>query len=166
MREELGKLENDSSKADVRKAVEEFKKENADKFAAIKKAADKVHEELEANRPERKERPEHPAAVKAKIDDVKAAEKALHVARKVVSDKLKEAHASLTVQIAKVKENTDKEEVNTNIKKLITEQAVARKAALDEFRSTQKEKHKELKVAQKELHKEVRGKVQTKDSRE
>ena len=157
MREELGKLENDSSKADVRKAVEEFKKENADKFAAIKKAADKVHEELEANRPERKERPEHPAAVKAKIDDVKAVEKTLHVARKAVNDKLKEAHDELAAKIAELKESADKDEVAANIKRLIAEQAVARKAALDEFRVAQKEKHEELKVAQKELRKEVRN---------
>jgi len=157
MREELGKLEKDSSKADVRKAVEEFKKENADKFAAIKKAADKVHKELEANRPERKERPEPPAAVKAKIDDVKAVEKTLHVARKAVNDKLKEAHDELAAKIAELKESADKDEVAANIKKLIAEQAAARKIAIDEFRDAQKEKHEELKVAQKELRKEVRN---------
>ena len=157
MREELGKLEKDSSKADVRKAVEEFKKENADKFAAIKKAADKVHKELEANRPERKKRPEPPAAVKAKIDDVKAVEKTLHVARKAVNDKLKEAHDELAAKIAELKESADKDEVAANIKKLIAEQAAARKIAIDEFRDAQKEKHEELKVAQKELRKEVRN---------
>jgi len=156
MREELGKLEKDSSKADVRKAVDEFKKENADKFAAIKEAADKVHEELKAKRPERKVRPEPPAAVKAKIAEVKKVEKTLHVARKAVSDKLKEAQDELTAKIVEAKENADKEEVAINIKRLVAEQAAARKAALDEFRAAQKEKHKELKAAQKELRKEVR----------
>jgi hypothetical protein len=156
MREELGKLEKDSSMADVRKAVDEFKKENADKFAAIKEAADKVHEELKAKRPERKVRPEPPAAVKAKIAEVKKVEKTLHVARKAVSDKLKEAQDELTAKIVEAKENADKEEVAINIKRLVAEQAAARKAALDEFRAAQKEKHKELKAAQKELRKEVR----------
>jgi hypothetical protein len=158
MREELGKLEKDSSKADVRKAVEEFKKENADKFAAIKEAADKVHEELKAKRPERKERPEPPAAVKAKIAEVKKVEKTLHFARKAVSDKLKEAHDELAAKIAEAKESdVFPEEVAANIKRLVAEQAAARKAALDEFRAAQKEKHEELKAAQKELRKEVRN---------
>ena len=156
MKAKLATLEKDASKEDARKAVEEFKKNNEARFAAIKVAAGKVHEELKAKRPERKERPEPPAAVKAKIAEVKKVEKTLHVARKAVSEKLKEAQDELAAKIAQAKESADKDEVADNIKTLIAEQAAARKAALDEFRAAQKEKHEELKAAQKELRKEVR----------
>ena len=157
MKAKLATLEKDASKEDARKAVEEFKKDNEARFAAIKEAAGKVHEELKAKRPERKERPEPPAAVKAKIAEVKKVEKTLHVARKAVSEKLKEAQDELAAKIAQAKESADKVEVADNIKSLIAEQAAARKAALDEFRAAQKEKHEELKAAQKELRKEVRN---------
>jgi hypothetical protein len=156
MKAKLAELDEDASREDARKAVEEFKKDNEARFASIKKAADKVHEELKAKRPERKERPEPPAAVKAKIAEVKKVEKTLHFARKAVSDKLKEAQDELAAKIAEAKENADKEEVAINIKRLVAEQAAARKAALDHFRAAQKEKHEELKAAQKELRKEVR----------
>ena len=158
MKAKLATLEKDASKEDARKAVEEFKKDNEARFAAIKEAAGKVHEELKAKRPERKERPEPPAAVKAKIVEVREAEKTMHVARKAVSDKLKEAHDELAAKIAEAKESdVFPEEVAANIKRLVAEQAAARKAALDEFRAAQKEKHEELKAAQKELRKEVRN---------
>ena len=157
MKAKLATLEKDASKEDARKAVEEFKKDNEARFAAIKEAAGKVHEELKAKRPERKERPEPPAAVKAKIAEVKKVEKTLHVARKAVSEKLKEAQDELAAKIAQAKESADKDDVADNIKTLIAEQAAARKTALDEFRAAQKEKHEELKAAQKELRKEVRN---------
>ena len=157
MKAKLATLEKDASKEDARKAVEEFKKNNEARFAAIKVAAGIVHEELKAKRPERKERPEPPAAVKAKIAEVKKVEKTLHVARKAVSEKLKEAQDELAAKIAQAKESADKDEVADNIKTLIAEQAAARKTALDEFRAAQKEKHEELKAAQKELRKEVRN---------
>ena len=157
MKAKLSQLGDDASREDARKAVEEFKKDNEARFAAIKEAADKVHEELKAKRPERKERPEPPAAVKAKIAEVKKVEKTLHVARKAVSNKLKEAQDELAAKIAEAKENANQEEVAINIKRLVADQATARKAALDEFRTAQKEKHEELKAAQKELRKEVRN---------
>ena len=165
MRVELGKLEKGSTKEDVRKAVEQFKKDNADKFTEIKEAADKVHEELKAKRPERKKRPEPPAEVKAKIAEVKKVEKTLHVARKAVSDKLKEAQDELAAKIAVAKENPDKNEVAIEIKTLVAEQAAARKAALDHFRAAQKEKHEDLKAAHKDLREEVRATKETGDRR-
>jgi hypothetical protein len=157
MKAKLSQLGDDASREDARKAVEEFKKDNEARFASIKKAADKVHEELKAKRPERKERPEPPAAVKAKIVEVREAEKTMHVARKAVSDKLKEAQEELATKIAEAKENADKEEVAADIKRLVAEQAAARKAALDKFRDEQRDEHKKLKTAQKELRKEVRN---------
>ena len=48
--EKLG-LGKDSSKEDVRAAVETFREANKDRFAAIKAASDKVHENLKAARP-------------------------------------------------------------------------------------------------------------------
>ena len=157
MREELGKLEKGSTKEDVRKAVEAFKEENADKFAEIKAASDKVHEELKAKRPERKKRPEPPAEVKAKIADVKKAEKQIHQARRSVSNELKKAQDELAAKIADAKKNPDKREVAIEIKNLVAEQAAARKAALDAFKESQKEKHKELKAAQKDLRETIRA---------
>ena len=153
MKAKLASLEG-ASREDTRKAVEEFKEDNEARFAAIKKAAD-AQKELE--RPERKERPEPPAAVKTKIEEVKKVEKTLHFARKAVTDKLKEAQDELAAKIAEAKKNPDKNEVEIEIKTLVAEQAAARKAALDHFRAAQKEKHEELKAAQKELREEVRN---------
>jgi hypothetical protein len=153
MKAKLASLEG-ASREDTRKAVEEFKEDNEARFAAIKKAAD-AQKELE--RPERKERPEPPAAVKTKIEEVKKVEKTLHFARKAVTDKLKEAQDELAAKIAEAKKNPDKNEVEIEIKTLVAEQAAARKAALDHFRAAQKEKHEELKTAQKELREEVRN---------
>ena len=157
MRVELGKLAEGSSKEDVRKAVEAFKEENADKFAEIKAASDKVHEELKAKRPERKKRPEPPAEVKAKIADVKKAEKQIHQARRTVSNELKKAQDELAAKIAEAKKNPDKREVAIEIKNLVAEQTAARKAALEEFKSEQKAKHEELKAAQKDLRETIRA---------
>ncbi len=165
MKVELGKLAEGSSKEDVRKAVEQFKKDNADKFAEIKAASDKVHEELKAKRPERKKRPEPPAEVKAKIADVKKAEKQIHQARRSVSNDLKKAQDELAAKIAEAKKNPDKREVAIEIKNLVAEQAAARKAALDAFKESQKEKHKELKSAQKELRETIRATKETGSSR-
>ena len=165
MKAKLATLEKGASKEDARKAVEEFKKDNEARFAAIKEAAGKVHEELKAKRPERKERPEPPAAVKEKIAEVKKVEKTLHVARKAVTNKLKEAQDELAAKIAEAKKNPDKREVEIHVKNLVAEQAAARKAALDEFRAAQKEKHEELKAAQKELREEVRNTKEVGSSR-
>ena len=165
MRVELGKLEKGSTKEDVRKAVEQFKKDNADKFTEIKAASDKVHEELKAKRPERKKRPEPPAEVKAKIADVKKAEKQIHQARRTVSNELKKAQDELAAKIADAKKNPDKNEVAIEIKNLVAEQAAARKAALDAFKESQKEKHEELKVAQKDLRETIRATKEEGESR-
>jgi hypothetical protein len=152
----LASLDEGASREDARKAVEEFKKDNEARFATIKKAAADAQNKLDTERPERKKRPEPPAAVKAKIAEVKKAEKKLHVARKAVSEKLKEAKNELATKIAEAKENADQEKVAANIKRLVAEQAAARKAALDKFRDEQRDEHKKLKTAQKELRKEVR----------
>ena len=165
MKAKLATLEKDASREDTRKAVEEFKKDNEARFAAVKEAADKVHEELKAKRPERKERPEPTEAVKERIAEVKKVEKTMHVARKAVTDKLKEAQDQLAAKIAEAKKNPDKNEVEIAIKTLVAEQAAARKAALDEFRAAQKEKHEELKAAQKELREEVRNTKEVGSSR-
>jgi len=111
MKAKLATLEKDASREDTRKAVEEFKKDNEARFAAVKEAADKVHEELKAKRPERKERTEPPPSVKVKIAEVKKVEKTLDVARKTVRDELKKAEDDLEAKIAGAKENADKEKV-------------------------------------------------------
>ncbi len=110
MKTKLASLDEGASREDTRKAVEEFKDDNEARFDAIKKAAD-AQKELDTERPERKERPEPPAAVKVKIAEVKKVEKTLDVARKTVRDELKKAEADLEAKIAGAKENADKEKL-------------------------------------------------------
>jgi len=155
MKAKLAELDEGASREDTRKAVEEFKKDNEARFAAIKEATDALIKQLE--RPERKSRPAPPLAVKERIAEVKKVEKTMHVARKTVTDKLKEAQDELAAKIAEAKKNPDKREVEIHVKNLVAEQAAARKAALEEFRAAQKVKHEELKTAQKELREEVRN---------
>jgi hypothetical protein len=140
-------------------ALEEFKKDNKDLLATMKKVADDKLENRKAERAKHRldVHPVIKAKIDAKIGKVKEVEKTMHEARKSVSDKLKEAQDELAAKIAEAKENPDKNEVEIHIKTLVAEQAAARKAALDEFRIAQKIKHEELKTAQKELREEVRN---------
>lgn len=132
--EKLG-LGKDSSKEDVRAAVETFREANKDRFDAIKAASDKVHEALKAARPERKKRPEPTPEIKAKIAAVKAVGKKLHESRNDLRKELKDA----------TKED--------------------RKALIEKFKSDNKDKHEELKAAHKELKEAVRAAKETGDSR-
>ena len=132
--EKLG-LGKDSSKEDVRAAVEAFREANKDRFAAIKEASEKVHEALKAARPERKKRPEPTPEIKAKIAAVKAVGKKLHESRGNLRKELKDASD----------EN--------------------RKVLIEKFKSDNKDKHDELKAAHKELKEAVRAAKETGDSR-
>ena len=132
--EKLG-LGKDSSKEDVRAAVEVFREANKDSFDAIKEASEKVHETLKAARPERKKRPEPTPEIKAKIAAVKAVGKKLHESRGNLRKELKDASD----------EN--------------------RKALIEKFKSDNKDKHEELKAAQKELKEAVRAAKETGESR-
>jgi hypothetical protein len=132
--EKLG-LGKDSSKEDVRTAVEAFREANKDRFAAIKEASEKVHETLKAARPERKNRPEPTPEIKAKIAAVKAVGKKLHESRGNLRKELKDASD----------EN--------------------RKVLIEKFKADNKDKHEELKTAHKELKEAVRAAKETGDSR-
>ena len=132
--EKLG-LGKDSSKEDVRTAVEAFREANKDRFAAIKEASEKVHETLKAARPERKKRPEPTPEIKAKIAAVKAVGKKLHESRGNLRKELKDASD----------EN--------------------RKVLIEKFKADNKDKHEELKAAHKELKEAVRAAKETGDSR-
>ena len=131
--EELKKLGlgKDSSKEDVRAAVEAFREANKDSFDAIKEASAKVHENLKAARPERKKRPEPTPEIKAKIAAVKAVGKKLHESRGNLRKELKVASD----------EN--------------------RKALIEKFKADNKDKHEELKAAHKELKEAVRAAKET-----
>ena len=132
--EKLG-LGKDSSKEDVRAAVEAFREANKDSFDAIKEASEKVHETLKAARPERKKRPEPTPEIKAKIAAVKAVGKKLHESRGNLRKELKDASD----------EN--------------------RKALIEKFKADNKDKHEELKTAHKELKEAVRAAKETGESR-
>ena len=128
--EKLG-LGKDSSKEDVRAAVEAFRNANKDRFEAIKEASEKVHETLKAARPDRKKRPEPTPEIKAKIAAVKAVGKKLHESRGNLRKELKDA----------TKED--------------------RKILIEKFKVDNKDKHEELKAAHKELKDAVRAAKET-----
>ena len=132
--EKLG-LGKDSSKDDVRAAVEAFREANKDRFDAIKEASEKVHETLKAARPERNKRPEPTPEIKAKIAKVKAVGKKLHESRSNLRKELKDA----------TKED--------------------REALIEKFKTDNKDKHEELKTAHKELKEAVRAAKETGDNR-
>ena len=132
--EKLG-LGKDSSKDDVRAAVEAFRNANKDRFEAIKEASEKVHETLKAARPDRKKRPEPTPEIKAKIAAVKAVGKKLHESRVNLRKVLKDA--------------TDEN----------------RKALIEKFKADNKDKHEELKAAHKELKEAVRAAKETGETR-
>ena len=90
--EELAKrgLGKESSKEEVRAAVEAFRKANQDRFDAVKAASDKVHESIKASR-DRKKRPElHPQAKEALVA-IRSMGKKLHDARTELRKELKES---------------------------------------------------------------------------
>ncbi|MBT5910693.1 MAG: hypothetical protein HOH25_12910 [Opitutae bacterium] len=138
--EKLG-LGKDSSKDDVRAAVEAFREANKDRFDAIKEASEKVHETVKAARPkqnprpERKKRPEPTPEIKAKIAAVKAVGKKLHESRGNLRKELKDASD----------EN--------------------RKALIEKFKADNKDKHQELKAAHKELKETIRADKQIGETR-
>lgn len=132
--EKLG-LGKDSSKEDVRAAVEAFREANKDRFVAIKEASEKVHETLKAAHPDRKKRPEPTPEIKAKIAAVKAVGKKLHESRGNLRKELKDASD----------EN--------------------RKVLIEKFKADNKDKHEELKAAHKELKEAVRAAKETGESR-
>ena len=131
----LAALGKKADKETVKETVESFRKENADRIKAQAEKAKAVHAALKAARPERKPRPEPPAAVKTKIEAVKVAHKELHTARVNLRKDLKDASEE------------------------------KRKELLETFKEGQKAKHEELKNKEKELREAIRAQKDTGDRR-
>jgi hypothetical protein len=125
---ELGK---DATKEEIKSTVEAFKESNKDRFEAIKEAHSSIRTNLEANRPEKPERPELTDDLKVKVD-------ALHAKRKEMHEAQKELHKNL------------KDASQDEKKEMITA-----------FKEANKEKHDNIKAQAKEVKEEIRALVET-----
>ena len=136
LKRKIDALEKGVTKEEVRKVVEAFRKENAERIEDATHIGKQIQEWHKDNKPERPKRPEPSPQVKAKLAEVKLLKNSLDLARKSLSQELK---------------GKSKEE---------------KSALLEAFKESQKEKHQELKTAQKALAEEVRNRIQTKARRE
>ena len=139
LKKELDALDDDATKEEVRKTVQEFQKENASRLEDVRHLSKQIHEWQKENRPTRPKRPEPTAEVKEKIKNVHEKQKDLAKARHTLRGQLHDA------------KDLSKEDRADLIKK---------------FKEENAGKHKALKEAQKALAQEVREKAQTKDRRE
>jgi polyhydroxyalkanoate synthesis regulator phasin len=129
---ELGK---DATREEIKATVESFKESNKDRFEEIKEAHTAIRENIEANRPEKPERPELTEDLKAKVE-------ALHAKRKEMHEAQKELHQNL-----KVASKEEREEMITA------------------FKDANKAKHEEIKTQAKEVKEEIRSLVETEATR-
>ena len=130
--EELGK---DTSREEIKSAVESFKETNKDRFEKIKEAHSSIRQDLEANRPAKPERPELNEELKVKVEALQAKRKEMHEAHKELHQSLKDA----------TKED--------------------RKVMIANFKETNKEKHQEIKAQAKQVKEEIRELVETEATR-
>jgi hypothetical protein len=130
LREKLALLGDKPSREQVRKTVEEYRKDNEDLIASQKELGKSINDWHKDNRPERAKRPEPSAEIKEKVQEVKEKEKALQEVRKAFHEALKRS------------KDLSKEE---------------REELIKEFKDANVENHKAVKEAQKELQKEIRG---------
>ncbi|OUU27397.1 MAG: hypothetical protein CBC04_03330 [Verrucomicrobia bacterium TMED44] len=132
---EVEKLGKEASREDIKTAVEAFKESNKERFDEIKEAHAAIRENLEANRPEKPERPELTEELKAKVEALHAKRKEMHVAQKELHNNLKDA---------------SKED---------------RKEMITAFKESNKEKHEEIKTQAKAVKEEIRSLIETEATR-
>ncbi|MEK9632823.1 MAG: hypothetical protein VW622_03185, partial [Opitutae bacterium] len=109
--------------------------DNKERLEAIKDAHKEIHQSLKDARPQKPERPELTAEIKAKVEVLKEKQKELHTARKDLHENLKD----------KSKED--------------------REALIAEFKEANKAKHEEIKAKAKEVKEEIRALVETEATR-
>lgn len=136
LKQKIDGLGKGATKEEVRKAVEEYRKKNAERIEDASHIGKQIHEWQKENRPERPKRPEPSIEVKAQREAVMLAAKNLNEARNNLRESLKGKSREESAELIKT------------------------------FKESQKEKYSELKAAQKELAKLVRERVQTKERRE
>jgi chromosome segregation ATPase len=135
IKEKVNELGKDATREEIKATVESFKESNKNRFEEIKEAHTAIRENIEANRPEKPERPELTEDLKAKVDALHAKRKEMHEAQKELHQNLKEA---------------SKEE---------------REVLITAFKEANKAKHEEIKTQAKEVKEEIRSLVETEATR-
>ena len=135
IKEKVNQLGKDATREEIKATVESFKESNKGRFEEIKEAHTAIRENIEANRPEKPERPELTEDLKAKVEALHAKRKEMHEAQKELHQNLKEA---------------SKEE---------------REEMITAFKESNKAKHEEIKTQAKEVKEEIRSLVETEATR-
>ena len=135
LKRKIDALGKGATKEEVRKVVEAYRKENAERIEDATQIGKQIQEWQKENRPVRPKRPEPPAEVREQAAKVRLVKNDLEVARKALGQELK---------------GKSKEDAAELIKA---------------FKESQKERHEELKKAQKELQKKIREIKQDGDRR-
>jgi DNA repair exonuclease SbcCD ATPase subunit len=130
--EGLGK---EATREEIKATVEAFKENNKNRFEEIKEAHAAIKEDINANRPDKPERPELTEELKVKVE-------ALHSSRKEMHEAQKELHKNL--------KDASKED---------------RKELITAFKEANKAKHEEIKTQAKEVKEEIRALVETEATR-
>jgi Ca2+-binding EF-hand superfamily protein len=125
----LKELGEKPSREEVKKTVEQFRKDNADLIESQKELGKSINEWQKENRPERTKRPEPPEAIKEQAQKVRQTKKALDEVKGAFHEALKRS------------KDLSKEE---------------RAQLVKEFKEANADNHKALKEAQKELQKQIR----------
>jgi len=131
----INELGQDASKLEIKEVVDKFKSENKDRFAEIKNAREQIKEELEANRPERPQRPELSDELKEKVAELENSKKEMREAQKQLHESLKDASEQ------------EREEL------------------IYAFKEANKAKHEEIKIQAKVVKAEIRALVETEATR-
>jgi polyhydroxyalkanoate synthesis regulator phasin len=135
IKEKVNELGKDATREQIKATVESFKESNKDRFEEIKEAHTAIRENIEANRPEKPERPELTEELKVKVEALHAKRKEMHEAQKELRETLKDA---------------SEEE---------------REVLITAFKEANKAKHEEIKTQAKEVKKEIRSLVETEATR-
>jgi hypothetical protein len=135
IKEKVNELGKDATREQIKATVESFKESNKDRFEEIKEAHTAIRQNIEANRPEKPERPELTEELKVKVEALHAKRKEMHEAQKELHQNLKEA---------------SKEE---------------REEMITAFKEANKAKHEEIKTHAKEVKEEIRSLVETEATR-
>jgi polyhydroxyalkanoate synthesis regulator phasin len=135
IKEKVNELGKDATREQIKATVESFKESNKDRFEEIKEAHTAIRENIEANRPEKPQRPQLTEDLKAKVDALHAKRKEMHEAQKELHQNLKEA---------------SKEE---------------REEMITAFKEANKAKHEEIKSQAKEVKEDIRALVETEATR-
>ncbi len=132
---QVNALGKEATREEIKATVESFKESNKARFDEIKEAHAAIRENLEANRPEKPERPDLAPELKAKVDALHAKRKELHEAQKELHKNLKDA---------------SKEE---------------REEMITAYKEANQAKHQEIKSKAKEVKEEIRALVETEATR-